>query len=113
MTSWVGLCWTFANTAAVIWIVLYVWEWMRCKRIISRLPAPSGGDLLGQLSVLSRPDHHDILTQWAAQLGGIYRMRLAHMNVRDFVVDLLCNAPTVVMPVSCNPCLPSFVDQVS
>ncbi len=62
---------------------MYVLEWLRCRRILSRLPAPAGGDVLGQLSVLSRPEHHNVLTQWAVELGGIYRMRLAHINVGD------------------------------
>jgi hypothetical protein len=40
--------------------------------------------LLGQLSVLSRPDHHDVLAKWARKFGGIYRMRLAHINVGTY-----------------------------
>ena len=63
---------------------MYVLEWLRCRNILKKLPAPAGGDLLGQLSVLSRPDHHNVLTQWAAELGGIYRMRLAHINVKIY-----------------------------
>ena len=81
MMAWVGLCLTCANSIGIIWAALFVLEWMRCSFMLSKLPAPAGGSILGQLSVLSRPDHHNVLTQWAAQLGGIYRMRLAHINV--------------------------------
>ena len=84
MTAWLGLCGTVANTIGIIWTLLYVLEWFRCNRILGKLPGPAGGDLLGQLTVLSRPDHHNILCQWAAELGGIYRMRLAHMNVSSY-----------------------------
>ena len=83
MTALVGLCWTFANSIGVVWAVLYVSEWLRCSALLRKLPAPAGGGLLGQLSVLSRPDHHNVLTQWAAQLGGIYHMRLAYINVHN------------------------------
>ena len=81
MTSYLGLCWTFASTTAVTWIALYVIAWLRHWKVLSKLPIPSGGGLFGQLSVLSRPDHHEVMTRWASKLGGIYRMRLAHMHV--------------------------------
>lgn len=82
-SSWTGLGWTFATTICVIWAALCVLEWFRRKSVLSKLPTPSGGGVLGQLSVLRRPDHHNVLAQWAAELGGIYRMRLAHMNVNN------------------------------
>lgn len=65
----------------VIYILLKIVEWVRCTLILRKLPAPDGNPLLGQLPVLARPDHHNVLAKWAADLGGIYRMRLAHINV--------------------------------
>ena len=56
-------------------------EWIRCTRLLRTLPGPEGYPVLGQLQVLASPQHHIILAKWAAELGGIYRMRLAHMNV--------------------------------
>jgi len=65
----------------IVYIALKVSEWIRCNLMLRTLPGPDGSLLLGQLPVLARPDHHIVLAKWTAQFGGIYRMRLAHMNV--------------------------------
>ena len=79
--QWFGaaLC-TLVGTYTVI-LCLHVVEWMRCARLLSKLPVPKGHPVLGQLQVLASPQHHIMLAKWAAELGGIYRMRLAHINV--------------------------------
>ena len=100
MTTYLGLCWSFAGIAAVTWTVSCMMAWFKHWKALSRLPIPSGGDLFGQLSVLSRPDHHRIMTKWASELGGIYRMRLAYMHVRVFRVMSRC--PDAGVYILCN-----------
>jgi hypothetical protein len=68
---------------AVTWFSVKLAEWLRCVRLLSKLPGPRGHPLVGQLPVLASPQHHNTLAQWAAQFGGIYKMRLAHVNVRQ------------------------------
>ncbi len=75
---------------AAVCVILKVLEWIRCMKILGKLPAPDGNLFLGQLPVLARSDHHNVLAQWAAQFGGIYRMRLAHKHVRLRVVFRRC-----------------------
>ncbi len=69
-----------------VYTVVKVMEWVRCMRLLRTLPAPEGDLFLGQLPVLARPDHHNVLAQWAGRFGGIYRMRLAHKLVRLRIV---------------------------
>lgn len=79
------------RTVAVLIIVhsvLKLSEWIRCNLLLRRLPGPDGNLILGQLPVLARSDHHNVLARWAAQFGGIYRMRLAHINVSSRVEDM-------------------------
>lgn len=71
-----------SSALAVVCIVLKIIEWIRCFKLLRKFPAPEGNVFLGQLPVLARPDHHNVLAQWAARFGGIYRMRLAHKLVR-------------------------------
>ncbi len=100
MTTYLGLCWSFAGITAVTWTVTCMMACFKHWKALSRLPIPSGGGLFGQLSVLSRPDHHSIMTKWASELGGIYRMRLAHMHVRDFRV--MSRFPDAGVYILCN-----------
>ena len=47
-----------------------------------RIPAAPGHWLLGNLDMLGKLEHHQIMTDWANRLGGIYHMRLAWVHVR-------------------------------
>ena len=71
-----------AATLVVVWISAKVRDCLRSMWLLRKLPGPNGNLLVGQLPVLASAQHHNILAQWAAQFGGIYRMRLAHVNVR-------------------------------
>jgi hypothetical protein len=90
VTAWSfhGLAWSCRGTAvAAAWLgaalaALRLAAWGRAYLALRRLPGPTGSWLLGQLREIVRPDHHRTLSRWAAQYGGIYRMRLAFINVR-------------------------------
>ena len=85
-----------------IYILLKIAEWVRCTLILRKLPAPDGNPLLGQLPVLARPDHHNVLAKWAADLGGIYRMRLAHIIVGlCLIIRVLSGLPAAVREAGC------------
>lgn len=88
----------------VVTLVVQVIEWIRCSHILRKLPEPKGHPLLGQLQDLASPQHHITLAKWAAQLGGIYRMRLAHMNV-----SFLNFQPPVVGHEITTCALPTFL----
>ena len=79
-----ALC-TLVGTYAVV-LSARIIEWMRCTLLLRTLPVPKGHPVLGHLQVLASPQHHIILAKWAAELGGIYRMRLAHLNVTSHPV---------------------------
>lgn len=58
-------------------------EWIRACLILRRMPGPPGG-LMGQLKHFnsSKLGHHKAVCQWARQYGGLFRVRLANVNVR-------------------------------
>ena len=59
-----------------------IWRWFRTCLALSSLPTPAGNFLLGHLRHIGQYNHHQILTRWAADLGGIYRLRLGLIQVR-------------------------------
>ena len=59
------------------------WKWARRIYLLSRIPGPKGDRLGGQMKHFSqRSDHHKSLQRWAAEYGGIYRIRLVDTTVR-------------------------------
>ena len=70
-------CWVILG----VWLAYRLFPWLRKTAYLSRLPAPKGNWLFGHLSTMDRFDHHKVMTDWAAQLGGIYRMRMAWVHV--------------------------------
>ena len=83
------------------WVILGVWlayrlfPWLRKTAYLSRLPVPKGNWLFGHLATMDRFDHHKVMTDWAAQLGGIYRMRMAwvHVSHSPLRIDNPTNLP--------------------
>ena len=57
--------------------------WVRAWAILRRMPGPPG-ELMGQLKHFNSAGagQHKTLCQWARQYGGIFRVRLANVNVR-------------------------------
>lgn len=54
-------------------------------KMLGRIPAPKRDSwLFGHLNYLNKLEHHQIMTDWANQLGGIYRMRLAWIHVSRY-----------------------------
>lgn len=84
---------------AVVWISVKLRGFLRSKWLLRKLPGPKGDLLVGQLPVLASAQHHNILAQWAAQFGGIYKMRLAHINVSVFWLAAL---PAIMSRMPCE-----------
>ncbi|KAF5841099.1 cytochrome P450 [Dunaliella salina] len=64
-----------ASAAAMVAGLVYLWK--KQKRHSQRAPGPPGWPLIGHLPAMVRPDVHRILTQWANEYGGIYRLNVA------------------------------------
>ncbi|KAK9807492.1 hypothetical protein WJX72_000759 [[Myrmecia] bisecta] len=60
--------------------VLRLAQWYRKLQILQRLPHPKGRWLLGSVADIASPTHHKWLTACAAELGGIFSLRLAVIN---------------------------------
>ena len=60
----------------------HVAEWIRAWVILQRMPGPPGG-LMGHLKYFNTLaiGHHKTVCQWAREYGGIFRVRLANVNV--------------------------------
>ena len=64
-------------------LVAKAWRWARRAYFLSRIPGPKGDMLGGQMKHFSeRSDHHKALRRWAAEFGGLYRIRLVDTTVR-------------------------------
>lgn len=64
-------------------LVAKAWTWCRRIYLLSRIPGPKGEVLGGQMKHFSqRSDHHKALQRWAAEFGGLYRIRLVDTTVR-------------------------------
>ena len=58
-------------------------RWARRQFLLSRIPGPKDDLVSGQMKHFSqRSDHHKALQRWAAEFGGIYRIRLVDTTVR-------------------------------
>ena len=59
------------------------WTWARRIYCLSKIPGPKGDILGGQMKHFSqRSDYHKALQRWAAEFGGLYRIRLVDTIVR-------------------------------
>lgn len=76
--------WIFALFASVILLVIVAAakKWTR-GHDLERIPCPGGKFLIGSAEDLSKPNVHRILTGWANQYGGVYRLKVLW---RDLVV---------------------------
>lgn len=74
---------------------------------------PKGSWLLGHLEFLGRFDHHQIMTRWAAELGGIYRMRMAWTHVRAPTASRMSIAERVLGSTTMRKVLPASSQFVS
>ncbi len=58
-------------------------RWLRRALLLRRIPGPRGALVGGQMAHFSqRSDHHKALQRWAAEFGGIYRIRLVDTTAR-------------------------------
>ena len=64
--------------------------WLAREQRLRSIPMPRPHWLLGNLETLRRSDHHLVMRQWADELGGIFRLRLGHIQVP--FIALLCPA---------------------
>ena len=80
----------YLEITLTLWAVALVYNclpplaaWIRACLVLRCMPGPPGG-LMGQLKHFnnSKLGYHKIVCQWARQYGGIYRVRLANVNVR-------------------------------
>lgn len=57
-------------------------EWLRACWVLRNMPGPKGG-IMGQLKSFndSTVGQHKAVVRWAREFGGIYRVRLANVNV--------------------------------
>ena len=81
--------------------------WCRAYLILRRLPGPRGDPVMGQLQDIGRPDHHKTLLRWADMYGGIYRIRLAYVNVRWLRHTVLTPNSSLkkqMAPLTCSDC---------
>ena len=68
-------------TVALGLLLPRAWSWLQTFLALSSLPTPPGTWLLGHLKYISLHNHHQVLTRWAAELGGLYRIRLGFIQV--------------------------------
>lgn len=61
-------------------------EWVRQWLILQKLPGPKGG-LMGHLKYFNNPyvGQHKYVLRWAREHGGIFRVRLGNVNVRQLL----------------------------
>ena len=72
-----------ALASALFVLLAKAWPWARRIYILGRIPGPKGDLLGGQMKHFSqRSDHHKALQRWAAEFGGLYRIRLVDTTVR-------------------------------
>ena len=80
----------YLELTLTIWAIALVYNclpplaaWIRACLILRGMPGPPGG-LMGQLKHFnnSKLGYHRIVCQWARQYGGLFRVRLANVNVR-------------------------------
>lgn len=71
-----------AVAAVILGLVLpRAWSSLQAYLALLSLPTPKGTRLLGHLKFIGMYNHHQILTKWAAELGGLYRIRLGFIQV--------------------------------
>ena len=80
----------YLELTLTIWAIVLMYNclppliaWIRACLILRCMPGPPGG-LMGQLKHFnnSKLGYHKIVCQWARQYGGLFRVRLANVNVR-------------------------------